>query len=100
LSLIAIGFWLIVDQPIISIILAITADGLAFTPTIRKSWFKPYTETLSLYVINTLRFSLALVAIETYTFLSVSWFLFWAIGNTLFSIMLVVRRRQVLVKTA
>ncbi|MEO8581694.1 MAG: hypothetical protein ABI425_03885 [Patescibacteria group bacterium] len=49
LSLTAIGFWLIADQPVVSIILVIFADGLAFIPTVRKSWHKPYTETLSLY---------------------------------------------------
>lgn len=94
LSLVAIGFWLVADQPVVSIILVIIADGLAFIPTIRKSWYKPYTETLSLYVTNALRFFLALVAVETYTFLSVSWIVFWATGNALFSMMLVIRRKQ------
>lgn len=95
LSLIAIGFWLIADQPVISIILVIIADGLAFIPTIRKSWHKPYSETLSLYVTNAVRFFLALAAVETYTFLAVSWIAFWATGNALFSIMLAIRRKQV-----
>lgn len=95
LSLLAIGFWLIVDQPIISITLVIIADLLAFIPTVRKSWYKPHTETLSLYVTNAIRFFLTLLAVETYTFLSASWIVFWALGNALFSIMLVVRRKQV-----
>lgn len=95
LSLIAIGFWLVADQPVVSIILVIIADGLAFIPTIRKSWHKPYTETLLLYVTNALRFFLALAAVETYTFLAASWIVFWATGNALFSVMLVIRRKQV-----
>lgn len=95
MSLIAIGFWLVADQPVVSIILVIIADGLAFIPTIRKSWYKPHSETLSLYVTNAIRFFLALVAVETYTFLAVSWIAFWALGNALFSIMLAVRRKQV-----
>ncbi len=95
LSLIAIGFWLIADQPIVSIILVIVADLLAFIPTVRKSWHKPHSETLSLYVTNAIRFFLALAAVETYTFLSTSWIIFWAIGNALFSTMLVIRRKQI-----
>lgn len=95
LSLIAIGFWLIADQPYISNLLVILADGLAFIPTVRKAWHKPYSETLSLYMMTTLRFSLALTAIETYTFLSASWIIFWATGNALFSIMLIIRRNQI-----
>lgn len=95
LSLIAIAFWWFADQPIISMILVIIADGLAFIPTVRKSWTQPYSETLSLYVTNALRFFLALAAVQSYTFLSVSWTFFWALLNALFSVMLIVRRRQV-----
>lgn len=95
LSLMAIGFWLIANQPILSMILVITADLLAFVPTVRKSYRKPYSETLSLYVTNTIRFLLALMAVETFTFLSAAWFAAWVVGNALFSIMLVVRRKQV-----
>ncbi len=94
LSLIAIGFWWFANQPIISMLLVIIADGLAFIPTVRKSWQQPYSETLSLYVTNALRFFLALAAVESYTFLSASWTLFWVLLNALFSLMLVVRRRQ------
>lgn len=94
LSLIAIGFWLIADQPVISIILVICADMLAFIPTVRKSWYKPYSETLSLYITNAIRFFMALAAVKSYTFLSTSWILAWALGNALFSIMLVLRRKQ------
>jgi hypothetical protein len=95
LSLIAIGFWWFANQPVVSIILVIIADALAFIPTVRKSWHKPYDETLSLYATNAFRFFLALAAVETYTFLSTSWIIFWATGNALFALMLVVRRKQV-----
>lgn len=95
LSLIAIGFWLIADQPIVSIILVIIADILAFIPTVNKTWRKPHSETLSLYITNAIRFFLALAAVETYTFLSASWIVVWAVGNALFSVMLIIRRKQV-----
>lgn len=94
LGLIAIGFWLLVDQPVVSIILVVLADLLAFIPTVRKSWYKPYTETLSLYVTNTLRFALGVVAVENYTILATLWLAVWAVANGLFSIMLVVRRKR------
>lgn len=94
LSLVAIFFWLVVDQPVISIILVIIADMLAFIPTIRKSYIDPYSETLSLYVTNSLRFVLALVAVEQYTFLSTSWIIAWIVGNALLSVLLIVRRGQ------
>ncbi len=98
LSLAAIFFWLIVDQPIASIVLVIVADMLAFIPTVRKSYNHPYSETLSLYVTNALRFGLALLAVEQYTFLSVSWIAAWIVGNVLLSVLLIVRRAQVKLK--
>lgn len=96
LSLAALCFWLIIDQPVISLILVISADMLAFIPTVRKSWYHPHSETLSLYITNAFRFLLALFAVEKYSFLSTAWILAWALGNALFSFMLAVRRRQVL----
>lgn len=94
LSLIAIGFWLLANQPIVSIILVVIADTLAFIPTVRKSWNQPHAETLSLYITNALRFTLALLAVEHYTILSSLWLVAWAAMNGLFSIMLIIRRRQ------
>lgn len=94
LSLIATGFWLIADQPVVSIILVVLADTLAFVPTVRKSWNQPYAETLSLWVTNSIRFTLALIAVEHYTILSALWPASWVVMNGLFSIMLVVRRRN------
>ena len=95
LSLIAIGFWLIVDQPEVAITLVIAADLLAFMPTIRKSYSDPYSETLSLYITNALRFCLTLLAVENYTYLSSAWIIAWVIGNALLSVLIIIRRRQV-----
>lgn len=94
LALLAIAFWLVVDQPVISIFLAVIADYLAFIPTVRKSWNHPHAETLSLYITNTIRFFFALLAVKNYTILTSLWLIAWVIGNGLFSIMLVIRRKQ------
>jgi hypothetical protein len=94
LGLIAIGFWLVVDQPVVSIILVVIADLLAFIPTVRKSWNKPRSETLSMYITNTVRFFLAFLAINEYTILSSLWVVVWVTANGLFSLMLIIRRKQ------
>ena len=94
LSLIAMGFWLIANAPVVSMVLVVLADLLAFIPTVRKSWSKPHTETLSLYVINAVRFVIAVIAVEKYTLLAVLWPAAWAIANGLFSVLLVVQRKR------
>jgi hypothetical protein len=96
LSVLAMATWLVTDTPVIALVLAVAADMLAFVPTIRKSYSKPYSETLSLYVTNVMRFALAFAALQSYTFLSAAWIITWLVANALFSIMLIIRRRQVL----
>lgn len=95
LSLIAMGFWLVADRPVVAIILVVIADLLAFLPTVRKSWHKPHSETLSLYVTNTFRFTLAVIAVKHYTILACLWPAAWVVANGLFSVMLVARRKQI-----
>lgn len=99
LSLMAIGFWLFADQPEVAITLVVVADLLAFIPTVRKSYIDPYSETLSLYVTNTFRFCLALLAVEQYTYLSSVWIVAWVAGNALLSALIIIRRRSFKAKT-
>lgn len=94
LSLVAMIFWLLVKEPVISIFFAVAADLLAFEPTVRKSWRKPYSETLSLYVTSSLRFCLAVLAIREYSLLSTLWPAAWVVANGAFAGMLIIRRRQ------
>jgi hypothetical protein len=49
LAILALVLWLLVKQPILSAILITLVDMLGFAPTIRKSWSKPHSETLSMY---------------------------------------------------
>jgi hypothetical protein len=86
--------WLVAKQPILSAILATITDLLGFAPTIRKSWNKPYSETLSFYIINTVRFILATVALQEYSIVTAFYPIAWFLGNGLFALMLFVRRRQ------
>lgn len=95
LSLSAIIAWLVVDQPMVALLLVIAGDILAFIPTVRKSWDKPYSETLSMYAITTFRYILVVLAIQEYTLLSALWPAFWILGNALFVVLLVIRRKQV-----
>ena len=100
LALVALGFWLIAKQPVISAILITAIDLLAFAPTIRKSWNKPHTETLSFYSLNTIRFVLAVFALQTYTVATALYPIAWVFGNGLFALLLLIRRRHLHAKTS
>lgn len=94
LALIAVAIWILAKQPIISTILMIIIDLLGFVPTIRKSWFKPYSETLVFYILNTIRFALAIASLQRYSVITALYPITWFFANSLFALMLVIRRKQ------
>lgn len=94
-ALLAIIPWLLTNDPLISVILITLIDFLGFLPTIRKSYAKPYEETLIAYVLAGLKFVLAIMALETYTVTTWLYPASLVAANLLFSVMLIVRRRQV-----
>lgn len=94
-ALVAMAIWLFAEQPLASVILLCAIDALGFVPTIRKSWNKPYEETLVSYLLNTFRFGLALIALEQYSLISSLYPLTWIVANGAFSVLLIVRRKKV-----
>lgn len=95
LALCALGLWLIVKQPVLSIILSSTVDMAGFLPTIRKSWNAPYSETLIFYVITTFRHVLSFTALSDYNIVTWLFPVSWAVANAAFAILLAVRRRKI-----
>lgn len=95
LAILAIPIWLVADQPIISVILLTTIDMLGFTPTIRKSWDAPYSETLSMYVITLVRYILVFLSLEKYNILTLLFPVVWFIANALLVIILINRRKVI-----
>lgn len=94
LGFVSLGLWLFAKQPVISAVLTTTTDLLGFAPTVRKSWNKPFSETLSLYILNTLRFGLAVIALNHYSVITTLYPVCWLLGNGVFAIILMIRRKQ------
>lgn len=94
LSLIALLLWLFAKQPVLSVILVSSIDMLGFIPTIRKSWHKPYEETLISYAANTFRFGLAIFALQRYTLITSLYPITWIFANGSFTLFLLMRRKH------
>lgn len=62
-ALLAIPLWVITENPMLSVILVTAIDLLAFIPTFRKSWSKPFEEAVYLYGLNVARHCLSLFAL-------------------------------------
>lgn len=95
LALCAIPLWLVVKQPILSIVLLSTIDMLGFAPTVRKTWNDPHSETLLFYIITTFRHGLSIIALEHYNIVTTLFPITWAVANALFAMMLIARRAVV-----
>ena len=66
LALLGLIPWILTKDPTISVIIAVSIDLLAFSPTIRKTWISPKTETPTLYGMNVLRHVLMLFSLQAY----------------------------------
>jgi len=95
LALVALGLWLIAKQPVLSAVLATIVDLLGFAPTIRKSWNKPYSETVSFYALNAFRFGLAVAAVQHYSIVTTFYPAAWMLGNGGFAVLLLIRRKRI-----
>ncbi len=58
--------WLIFRDPTITVVIAVTVDVIAFTPTFRKTWEHPGSETRSVYFCNVVRHAFTLSSLRTY----------------------------------
>lgn len=93
-ALLALVIWLFARQPVVAVIIVSVADILGFAPTIRKSWNKPYEETLVSYQLNTLRFVITVLALNQISIITALYPLSRVFANGLFSMLLIVRRVQ------
>jgi uncharacterized membrane protein YfhO len=93
-ALLATGLWLIAAQALLSVVIISLIDILAFAPTFRKSWSRPDQETVSSYAVNAIRFTVATVAVQRYSFVTVIYPLSQALCDGLFTLFLLLRRRS------
>lgn len=67
----SIILWIIIGNPILSIIIITITEFLGFLPTIRKSYRKPYEETIILFIITSFSLAFSIFALGNYSFLTV-----------------------------
>lgn len=73
LGLLTIPLWALTDTPLWSMLLIIPIEALAFWPTARKSWHQPQSESPLTYLIATLKFAIAIPALENFSWITLSY---------------------------
>ncbi len=95
LALLSLFLWLVVNQPVWSVILVVLTDVLGFAPTIRKSWNKPHSETLFTWWVAAFRHGFGILALQKFNLLTLLYPIAWTAANLIFCIVLLIRRKQV-----
>ena len=85
--------WWLTHDPTATIILIILTDAIAFAPTYRKGYYKPYEETVTQYVMASLKSAFSLFALQSYSLATWLFPLYLVVANGLFVVLLSVRRR-------
>lgn len=92
----AIPLWMATGNPLASVLLLFAIETIAFYPTFRKTWAKPFEETLWAYNISSLQFIFGLIALENYTFITMIGGVSLIVSNAVFVIYALIRRRIIL----
>jgi hypothetical protein len=93
LAIIAIVLWLVVHQPVWSMILLVFIDLFSFIPTFIKSWTNPWQETFSTWALSVVRHGLVMLSIQNINIVTILSPLYSSIINTIFCILLISRRK-------
>lgn len=97
-GLMTIPLWIYTNDPTLSVIIIVTIDLMAFAPTYRKSYHKPYDEPLYLYSWNVVRHGLSLIAIANVTIATALFPLMVGVANAALALFLIWRRKVLSVR--
>ncbi len=98
LALLAVLAWVVTKDPTLSVVLSTVIDILAFGPTARKCWNKPFEETISTHALVGVSYGLTLIALSSYSFDTFFYPGVMAIMNNVFVGYVLLRRRVKTVK--
>lgn len=92
-ALVGLVPWVLMKDPTLSVVIAVGIDLVAFSPTLRKTWLQPSTETPLLYGTNVLRHTLVLFSLQTYNIATILHSLAMIVTNTLMSTIILLRKK-------
>ncbi len=92
-AILALILWFLTKNPLAAVILACAIDTLAYVPTFRKAYGKPFEETLPAFITTTIGIIISLFALEAYSPTTWLYPAVLATSNSIFIIMLITRRK-------
>jgi hypothetical protein len=93
-GIIGIILWFFTKNPFLTVVLIAITDAVAFIPTFRKTYKKPYEETLMSYVCTTLKWVIGVAALRSLTVTIALYPVSLVLTNSIFISMVIWRRRS------
>jgi hypothetical protein len=95
MALAAIPVWYFTHHALWAVVLATGIEAMAYFPTFRKSYIKPFEENFVTHSIDTLKWVIALTALESLTLTTMLYPLFLLGANCVLVSMILWRRATV-----
>jgi hypothetical protein len=92
-ALAAIPLWLVTQTPLYSVILICVIDTVAYYPTVRKSWAKPWEEQVTMFALSVINGIFMTLALENKNLITALYPAIMVLANGLLVAMLLYRRR-------
>ena len=93
-AVLGVVLWYFSRNALTAVILVSITDFFGFIPTFRKSYFKPYEETVKLYVMSAIKLIFALLALKSFNLTTALYPASLILVNAAFVIMTVIRRKS------
>ena len=90
----AMVLWIITDDPFGAIVILVIVNFVAAIPTYRKSFIRPFEESLSIWTMDAIRYAILLAALQSFTWTTALFPAGVVVTDSLLIAMILLRRRQ------
>jgi len=94
-AIIAIILWILLENSLYSAIALVSIVIFWFYPTVRKSYYKPFEETMLNYTIASIKFSIWFLTLSAFTPTTITLQLTFVFINVFFVLFLLIRRNMI-----
>lgn len=94
-AFVAVGIWVFLKSPFWSVLVAVVIDLVGYWPSFRKSYVEPWSESAITWFLFGVAMAFSILALETYNFLTLAYYVTCLIANFALFFICVSRRKGI-----
>lgn len=99
-ALFAIGLWQATSNPLVAVVIATIINVFAIFPTLRKSYDNPFEESISIWLLDLIRYGISIIALVAVNWTTVLFPLGLVTTNAILVSTILIRRHILAKKTS